>query len=389
MRRWVSNSLLLLGGVVLGSGAAALFSPATRDGLGEFGRMVRRWETEDPVATPAPGVIVRTLATTDVPDEVVAWGRLVADRSSTLAFRTGGSLQTRPVEVGHQVTAGDTIATLDATVATAAMHEAAALLAHAKSDLARLLQLGDAATAAEREAAQTAVAVRTALVSRAHDALGATEIAAPFDGVVSYTGPDAGTHVGPGVSVARVDQVDPMRLELALAPHRVPTLRAGMRVRIAVDGLERPERIGTLSRIPPSARLHDGLFVCEVLVQNPDGDLRAGYVVRALIERGTFNGVVALPRSAVEEDAHGVLRLALIQAAGDQVSSGSEQRVETIVLPDAVRLDDRVLARDPALAGRLAVIAGPRPLPNGTTVRAFRENREAEPRVASGAPRPR
>jgi multidrug efflux pump subunit AcrA (membrane-fusion protein) len=183
--------------------------------------------------------------------------------------------------------------------------------------------------------------------------------------------------------IARVDRVDPIRLELPIAPHRVPSLREGMRVRIAVDGLEGPERRGTLSRIPPAARPADGLFVCEVQVPNPDSTLRAGYVARGIIERGTYRGVIVLPRGAVEEDAQGRLRLALLD--GTSPPSGTERRVESVTLADVVRLDARVLVRDAGLAGRFAVIAGPRPLPGGTAVRAFAEGSEAEPRVAGRA----
>ncbi|MHC5019675.1 MAG: efflux RND transporter periplasmic adaptor subunit, partial [Planctomycetota bacterium] len=214
MRRWVSNSVVLLGGVLLGSGAVALFSETAREGLLNFGKASRRWKAEEPLDAPAPGVIVRPLATSDVPDEVTAWGRLVPDRQAQLAFRVGGSLATRPVEVGDRVVKGDEIATLDATVAAATAREAAALLAQAESDLARLVRLGEDAVLAEREAAQTAVSVRTAMVAKAQDALRATKILAPFDGVVSYTGPDAGAQVGPGMPIARVDRVDPIRLEL-------------------------------------------------------------------------------------------------------------------------------------------------------------------------------
>jgi RND family efflux transporter MFP subunit len=386
MRRWVSNAVVLLGGVVLGGGVVALFSASAREGLTDFGKGARRWKAEAPLQAPAPGVIVRALAPTDVPDEVTAWGRLVPDRQAQLAFRVGGTLATRPVQVGDRVRAGDAIATLDATVAAATAREAEALLAQAKSDLARLVNLGDDAVAAERETAATAVAVRTAVLAKAQDALRATKILAPFDGVVAFTGPDAGAQTGPGVPVAGVDQVDPIRLELPLAPHRVPSLRKGMTVRVTVDGLELDgaERQGTLSRIPPRARPGDGLFVCEVLIPNPDGALRAGYVARGVIERGRHAGVVALPRGAVEEDAHGCLRLALL--AGTGTPDGGERRIESITLRDVVRLDALVLVRDPGLAGRFAVIAGPRPLPDGSTVRAFAEGSEAEPRVAgSGA----
>jgi len=383
MRRWMSNTVVLLGGVLLGGGAVALCSPSAREGLFAFGKEARTWKPEEPLMAPAPGAIARLLVTTNVPDEITAWGRLVPEKQSQLAFRIGGSLKSRPVEVGDRVAAGDEIAALDAGVAAAAHQEAQALLAQAKADLARLEQLTDSATLADLEAAHTAVAVRSALVVKAADALRATKILAPFDGVVSFTGPDAGAQLGPGVPIATVDRVDPIRLELRLAPHRVPSLREGMAVRVAVDGLDGPERTGTLTRIPPRARRPDGLFVCEVSIPNAGGTLRAGYVARAVIERGTFRNVVALPRGAVEEDAQGVVRLALL--AGGEKPDGGERRVETIALRDVTRLDDQVLVRDAGVAGRFAVIAGPRPLPDGTAVRAFPEGAESEPRVAGAA----
>ncbi len=383
MRRWMSNSVVLLGGVMLGGGAVALCSPSVRDGLAAFGKSARRWKAEEPVPAPAPGVVVRTLIATDVPDELVAWGRFVPDRQVQMAFRVGGALATRPVEVGSRVAAGDTLATINQEVAATALAEAQALLANAIADRTRLAKLADSSTLTDRERADTAVAVRRALLARAGDALAAHTIAAPFAGVVSAAGPRVGAQLAPGVPLCTIDQVDPIRLELPLPPHRVPSLRAGMTVRIAVDGMPGPPRVGTLSRIPPRARAADGLFVCEILVANPDGRLRAGYVARGTIERGRFEGVVALPRGAVEEDAHGVLRLAVL--AGSAPADGSERQVESLALEQAIRLDARVLVPSRGLVGRLAVIAGPRPLPHGTTVRAFAEGSETEPRVAGSS----
>ena len=80
MRRWVTNSVVLLGGVLLGGSAVALFSSSAREGLMEFGKSSRRWKAEEPLIAPAPGVIARPLTTSDVPDEVTAWGRLVPER---------------------------------------------------------------------------------------------------------------------------------------------------------------------------------------------------------------------------------------------------------------------------------------------------------------------
>jgi len=209
---------------------------------------------------------------------------------SDLGFRVVGRLISRPVNVGHFVAEGQTLATLDATALELAVRSARAELSKAQAQLAyasaaeerkRRLIGSDATTKQSLDTAEQARAGADATVARAQanltkaiKQLGYAQLKADFGGVVTAVGADVGQVVSLGqkvVTVARPDireaVVDvgaefPALLEIGL-PFSVglqllPGVSAEGRIReIApqADAATRTRRVRVSLNDPPQSRL--------------------------------------------------------------------------------------------------------------------------------------
>ena len=93
---------------------------------------------EEPERVPQPGrpVRVETIEALNLGDVVTVAGSIEAEQEVARAFRIGGRLAERPVNVGDQVVAGELIARLDATSEEAAVEGARAGVAAAEGEVA-------------------------------------------------------------------------------------------------------------------------------------------------------------------------------------------------------------------------------------------------------------
>ena len=86
----------------------------------------------------APAVRTDTVANADITADVSASGSLSAVGSQNLGFATSGKLRSVRVHVGDRVTAGQVLATIDATAAKAALAQAKGTLHAQQAGLDRL-----------------------------------------------------------------------------------------------------------------------------------------------------------------------------------------------------------------------------------------------------------
>lgn len=193
----------------------------------------------NPVATVAPPKPVRVqpvvLAAADRQESFT--GAVHARVESDLAFRVGGKVVQRHVEVGQQVRAGQVIAELDATdfglgVAAALNQQQAAAVdaEQAASDAARFARLLDEGAVSqgdvERQRAR-ADAARERLdqarrqVELARNRAAYATLRAPFDGVVTALRLEAGQVVSEGQPVATLAAAGEREIVIDLPESRV------------------------------------------------------------------------------------------------------------------------------------------------------------------------
>ena len=178
-------------------------------------------ETAPPEVRPVRTV---TVAKRDVGETVTYTGRIQAEDEARLAFRIGGRMIERSVNVGDRVSAGQVVAKLEPQdelnalrSAQAAVTAAQAQFIEAKSNFDRqktLLAREVASRAQFERAEQTLETARAQLDSAeaqlkaAKDRVSDTELKADAPGVVTATGAEAGEVVQAGQLIIRLARKD-------------------------------------------------------------------------------------------------------------------------------------------------------------------------------------
>ncbi|MCS6799851.1 MAG: efflux RND transporter periplasmic adaptor subunit [Myxococcota bacterium] len=289
---------------------------------------------------------------------VVVTGTLEPVRAAELAFETGGRIRSVEVALGDRVEAGAIVAVLDRASIGAAGEQSAAAVAMAEAQLAmardRLSRLealarSGAAAEAERTAAQQAVALAEAQLAQARASQRATRTAgahhvlrAPFAGTMTRVPEAPGLVVGPGVPVARIEDLSAFRLRTSVSEREVALVRAGQLVEVGEGAVGGRLRVVVPSLDPTSRRAP-----VEIDVPNPDGRLVGRSLVEARIRLGEPVDALALPGSALRADG----TVLLVDDDGTLRAAGVEHREAedgSIVVLDGLQPTARVVLQPSA-----------------------------------------
>jgi RND family efflux transporter MFP subunit len=289
---------------------------------------------------PAIQVSLHEVRSAKVAEIYEATGTVRARTTSVLSARIMGYIRSIGAQAGDTVRAGQTVAIIDAkeiddvvAQATAGVAEARAAVpevdnaiaaAQAQLDLAnstlkRMKSLYDQKSitsqefdevqARHRMAAanhQMALAKRTQLnakIVQAESGLAQAsvnktymEVKAPFTGIVVERKAEPGMLAAPGMPILVIEQAGAYRLEAAVEESRIATVRAGSKVRVRLDSLDR-EIEARVSEIVPAMDPVSRTFTARIdLPSSPL--IRSGLFGRALFPAGEKQALVA-PESSI------------------------------------------------------------------------------------------
>ncbi|MBI4479306.1 MAG: efflux RND transporter periplasmic adaptor subunit [Acidobacteria bacterium] len=209
---------------------------------------------------------------------------------------------------------------------------------------------------ARREAAQAALRLAE-FHSRA------TTVAAPFDGVVYSIPIRNRDHVNRGDVLARVGELDRVRVRVFVDEPDLGRVAAAQPVLITWDGLPGRQWKGAVERLPTEVKELGSRTVGEVdcTVENPSGELLPNMNLNVEIVTESKTGILALPREAVigDDSARFVYRVRNGVLARQAVKTGilSPTRAEIL---EGLQPGDEV-----ALTGDVALQEGMRVRVNG------------------------
>ncbi|MGN6512863.1 MAG: efflux RND transporter periplasmic adaptor subunit [Lysobacteraceae bacterium] len=330
---------------------------------------------------PAPVLVVHPLAEDGRADVAYA-GEVRAREESALAFRVGGKIVRRLVDVGDRVHAGQLLAELDpgdlrlqAQAAQAQLAAAQAELARARADRDRFAALGqqqlvsrsalDAQEAAYAAAAGQVRAIRAQLDVARNQAAYA-QLRAPRDGAIASREAEAGQVVAAGQPVFSLAADGGREVAFAVPEGAIAGVHAGDAVTVELWNTPGARLHGTVRELAPAA----------------DPQTRT-YAARARLADA---GAVALGQSArVFVSGDGARRLSVPLAAVQRGSGGSTAVWVVDAKTHALRLapvrlgtwnEDRVPVLSGLQAGDWVVAAGGHLLREGEIVAPVdRDNR--------------
>lgn len=342
-------------------------------------------------AMPPPQVTVVTLRA-----EPLTLTRELPGRTSPVLVaevrpQVSGIVKTRSFSEGGMVRAGQTLYQLDDAVYRAELANAEAALAKAQAALeaARLaskrageLRAIDAVSEQERENAVAAersgeadVAAAKARVARARLDLQYSRIASPITGRVGMSAvtPGALVTANQAEPLATVQQLDPIYVDLTqssaawlqlqreIAAGNMQAGGNGMPVSIVLEDGTRYAQQGQLKAADVTVDEATGSFALRVVVPNPDGVLRPGMYVTAVLPEATVAQAVLAPQQGVTRDAKGDATALVV---------GADGKVELRPVKVSRTIGDRWLVEDGLHAGDRVIVEGVQKVQPGMAVQA-------------------
>lgn len=302
-------------------------------------------------------------------------GEVRARWETRLAFRVGGKLVHRAVEVGQVVAAGDLLGLLDDTDLRLAVQTQEATLAAAQADARLALreeqrvrklfegkltsqsQLDQAQGAREAAAAQAhAAQERLAQVRRQAEY---ARLVADEAGVVIAVEAEEGQVLAAGQTLLRVARLEAREVVVAVAETRLPALRAAERLEVTLNAV--PGRVwsGRLRELAPAADAASRTFAARVAIAAADEAVALGMSAQVRVVAPGAE-VLAVPLTALSSKDE-TPRVWTLDPATQQV-----RRVAVTLGP--VR-GDAVVVLDGLAPGDRVVTAGAHLLREGLTVR--------------------
>jgi RND family efflux transporter MFP subunit len=338
---------------------------------------------------PPPIRPVRVVAVEKLPggESVTLTGTIQAKEDVGLAFRTGGQLIERLVNVGDKVEAGQVVARLDSEIEQQSLLAARANLAAARAQLAEarntvgryepLVARGFVArqqfdrAVETRNAAQAQVDAVAAQVAAAENQLSFTTLIADGPGIVTARGAEPGEVVRAGQTIVQLAREGGRDAVFDVPPRVLELASAYDDVRVALSTDPAVTTKGRVREVAPQADPVTRTFLVRVGLAAPPPSMRLGSTVTGTVQLGGTPGI-ALPSSA------------LTSAQGNPAVWVLDPRDNRVALRnvEVIRYElDRVVVGGGLSPGEIVVTAGVQVLRPGQQVRLLGD----QPAGAPGA----
>ncbi|MFN4278371.1 MAG: efflux RND transporter periplasmic adaptor subunit [Ferrovibrio sp.] len=309
-------------------------------------------------------------------------GEVRARYETNLAFRIGGKLVARYVEIGSEVKKGALLARLDPEDtrlqiqnARAQLNAAQANFNQAQTELNRYRKLFDSKVVSQAELDRrqntynTAEAQLESVRSQlrvAQNQLDYTELHADADGVITAISAEAGQVVASGQTVMKLARPEEKEVVFNVAENRLDELRNATAISISLWAQPDAEYAGVVREIAPGADPATRTYAVKVTVQNAPAAMRLGMTASVTILRSSGTNVVALPLAALYQKDN---KPAVWVFSGTE----AEGKVELRPVQVAAYVERAVLIADGLKQGEKVVTAGVHKLIPGQTVRLLPE----------------
>ena len=260
-------------------------------------------------------------------------GEVRAREESELAFRVGGNLVRRNVDVGAQVKRGDVLAVLDAQdlalqaqAAQAQLAAAEADLARARGDRDRFAKLVDKqlvsrsayeAQVAAFKAAEGQARAARAQLDVARNQAGYAQLRAPRDGVIAERLAEAGQVVAAGQTVFTLAADGGRDVLISLPEARIRDFSIGQPVMVELWSAPGRRYRGTVREISPAADPRTRTYAARVaLSAEAAAAVELGQSARVYAQANGNKAALSVPLSAVQRGPDGATSVWVVDAAG-------------------------------------------------------------------------
>ena len=318
-------------------------------------------------------------------DTVVA-GKLEAVDTAQVVSKMSGRIASIPVEVGSQVSAGDTLLTLDAADLLALVELSAAQLDKARNsdlpsqlnqaeltltraetafratevDYQRSVRLHEEAVISDQqfeqaqnqysldkaayESAETGLDILVnatipetirnyeAQLNKAKADYANAFVYAPISGVVAVKNVNPGEMVSPSLPALTLVNLDRVMIQAGIDESQINQITTGMDLEVVVEAIRQEPFPGVVSNISPVADPATKTYPVQVRLENPQHELKPGMFAEVYINNNRAEGLI-IPKSALcyEEDISFVWVLSDGKAFKRVVLAGSSDETNVVI----------------------------------------------------------
>jgi membrane fusion protein, multidrug efflux system len=237
-------------------------------------------------------------------------GTVAAERDVVISAEEGGTVREVLVRQGARVRPGQPLVRLDAGVLRAQLEQAVSQAELAEETWARQRRLWEDEQVGTEMAylqakynARTARAQARVLAERYER----TTVRAPIGGILDERMVEVGSMVSPGSPVARILDVDTVKVVGGVPERYAGDIRAGDEVVVTLDRLSGREFVGVVDYVSSAVDPSNRTFTVEIGVSNAGLTLKPGMVANVQIARERVEGALVVPRHAVLRREDGYL----------------------------------------------------------------------------------
>lgn len=288
-------------------------------------------------------------------------GTIEAERSTTLSFAALGTVEIVLADEGQAVRRGQVLARLTAHSFQHALGIAEAQAARAEDIVRRIEPMHQRNTIPEVKwvEAQTSLTAAQHAVEIARKNLSDAVLRAPKDGVVARRLIEPGATVAPGMPAFELVQTRIVRAIAPVPENQVGRIRIGQPARVAVAALGR-ELAGEVYEIGVLADPLTRTYPVKITLANPEGLLKVGMVVDAVLPLPGSAPALAVPREAVRIDERGAACVFVV---------GPDEKVRRRQVEVVGFVGERTALAGGVTEGERVVVSGTPMLGDGVTVR--------------------
>ncbi len=271
-------------------------------------------EKKVPPKKPVP-VIVTEVKARDFPLIIESVGRLVANKEVTLAAEVGGVVEECRVDMGDKVESGQVLVCINPVDYELGLKEAKANVRAVQARLEAATKTYKRTEALmpqkviseelfernkmEYKAAKAALTQARTRVDIAKERVRKTKVVAPFSGFIANRMVEHGQTVIAGAPVVTLVDLDYVRVKVHLTESDYISVDQDDPVFVTLEAFPGKEYTGKIDRIGVKADERTNTFDVEILIENPDLMLKAGFTGRVRITSDVIPNAILIPQSAV------------------------------------------------------------------------------------------
>ena len=248
-----------------------------------------------------PAVTGAIVEHTLIHKRLTALGSLRANQSVDIAARISGQIARLFIEDGLFVEEGSPLVQLDDREQKAKVAEARVALADGERQLAYMQTLFErqAVSKDELEAQQAQVEKLKAALSVQETSLSYHTLYAPFDGILGFSDFSTGALVNTSEIITTLDDLRTMKLYFELPENTLSSVPPGTEIIASTDAWPDDVFAGTIDTINPRINPNNLTFTARAMIENTEGKLRPGMMVRIDVQQAPEAALTVPSRSVM------------------------------------------------------------------------------------------